>query len=93
LKASTSSSKGRLAATFFSQTLPLFPFLLALEAETYPFVLVWFGMIVQVLQMLAFVINPRAFHGEALTAVSSVVYASQLPFWDSTFASTVVHSQ
>lgn len=84
-RASSASTKQKMAMTFFSQTVPIFPFFSALQAH-YPTSLVWIGLIVGVLQMLAFVINPRLPHGESLTAIAPIVYTAHLPFWDPLFS-------
>ena len=90
-KASSASARGRTATTFFSQTFPVFPFLYTMETDL-PSSATSLGLFIQFVQMLAFVVNPRILHGESLTAISQILYASHLPFWDPQFVSSTTFS-
>lgn len=90
-KASTASTKGKMSVAFFSQVVPIFPFFSATQSQA-PASLVLLGCLIQTIQMLAFTINPHLNHGESLGAIAPIVYASHLPFWDTTFVGTVTFS-
>lgn len=91
-KASNASGKSRIAATLFSQIVPVFPFFSALQSS-YPASFVWIGNFIFTLQCLGFVLNPRLPHGETLAAISPIIYSSHLPFWDPMFVDSVTYNQ
>eukprot|EP00659_Diplonema_papillatum_P003976 gene3976-6168_t len=75
------NSKSTVGTTFFLVSVPLIPFILRLDKQ-YPRRLVFLGILAEIAQLFAFVINPHAPYGTIMTAIGRIVYSSHFPLWD-----------